>query len=122
MDPPAGGCGTREPNKKCAPGFPEKALGLGWLSACLESREPGLKTAKGGEELGCLGAGTPGSFAEGGGGSVEPRDWRLLCLFIGHTARPLAHPGPMRASAGRALVLMLPSVGVAGMRRREQPP
>ena len=58
----------------------------------------------------------------GGGGPTEPRDWRLLRLFIGCAARPLAHPGPMHASAGRALVLRLPSVGVAGMRRREQPP
>jgi hypothetical protein len=53
---------------------------------------------------------------------VEPRDWRLLRLRIGYAARLLAERGPMRAPGGRALVLMLPSVGVAGMRRREQPP
>lgn len=105
-----------------APGFPEKALGLGWEFAWLGPRAPGLKTARGGEELGSPGARTPGSSAGEAGGPVEPRDWRLLCLCIGCAARPLAQHGPMRASGGRALVLMLPSVGVAGMRRREQPP
>lgn len=53
---------------------------------------------------------------------MEQRDWRLLRLPIGCSARPLAQRGPMRAFGGRVLVLMLPSVGVAGMRRREQPP
>lgn len=103
-------------------GFPEKALGLGWDSNWLGARAPGLRIRKREEELGCPGAGTPGSFAGEEGGPVEQRDWQLLRLYIGCAARPLARHGPMRASGGRALVLMLPSVGVAGMRRREQPP
>lgn len=53
---------------------------------------------------------------------MEPRDWRLLHLRIGRTTCPSALRSPMRVPGGRALVLMLPSVGVAGMRRREQPP
>lgn len=43
-------------------------------------------------------------------------------LPIGRAARRSARRGPMSARRGRAEVLMLPSVGVAGMRRREQPP
>lgn len=53
---------------------------------------------------------------------MEPRDWRLLHLRIGCATRPSVLRGPMRVLGGRVLVLMLPSVGVAGMRRREQPP
>lgn len=83
---------------------------------------PGLRIARGWEELGCPGAGTPGSLAVEGGRSVEQRDGRILRTHIGCAARPLVQRGPMRVFGRRALVLMLPSVGVAGMRRREQPP
>lgn len=94
----------------------------GWVggSAWLGAQAPGLRTSRSGEELGGREAGTPGSLA--GRGPVEQRDWRLLRLRIGCAARPLAQRDPMLASGGRKLVLMLPSVGVAGMRRREQPP
>lgn len=101
-------------------GFPEKTLRPGLGPAWLGARAPENL-----ERLG--GARVPwGRDAwvprEGGNGPVEPLDWRLLSPCIGCAARPSAQRGPMRASRGRALVLMLPSVGVAGMRRREQPP
>lgn len=119
LGPRAGGCGI--PGREArAPGFPEKSLGLGWGSAWLGAQAPGLRTSRSGEELGGREAGTPGFLA--GRGPVEQRDWRLLRFRIGCAARPLAQRDPMLASGGRKLVLMLPSVGVAGMRRREQPP
>lgn len=104
------------------PGFLEKALGPGRASNGLGAQALGLSIERREEELGRPGAGTPGSFAGEEDGPVEQRDWQLLRLYIGCATRPLAQHGPMRAPGGRALVLMLPSVGVAGMRRREQPP